>query len=179
MRETIGFIGTGGMGEPMALNLLKAGFPLRVYNRTPEKARPLAEQGGRDRRAAGGRGGGRRHRHHDGGERCRARSDHDRRRRAAAAAWPRQSLPCHEHGSARDRAAVRRASPPSAGRHTLRLPSSAGPTPPRPGSSRSSSPGRGRRASAPGQCSKRWGRGSSRSGTRRTSPMWSSCAATS
>jgi 3-hydroxyisobutyrate dehydrogenase-like beta-hydroxyacid dehydrogenase len=45
MSETIGFIGTGGMGEPMALNLLKAGFPLRVYNRTPEKARPLAKQG--------------------------------------------------------------------------------------------------------------------------------------
>ena len=45
MSETIGFIGLGNMGEPMALNLLKAGFSLRVYNRTAEKARPLAERG--------------------------------------------------------------------------------------------------------------------------------------
>jgi 3-hydroxyisobutyrate dehydrogenase-like beta-hydroxyacid dehydrogenase len=45
MSETIGFIGTGSMGEAMARHLLNAGFALRVYNRTPEKARPLAEQG--------------------------------------------------------------------------------------------------------------------------------------
>src|SRR4030081_892333 len=45
MKETIGFIGLGGMGLAIATNLLKAGFGLRVYNRTAEKARPLLEQG--------------------------------------------------------------------------------------------------------------------------------------
>src|SRR5258708_35161126 len=45
MKETIGFIGLGGMGLAMATNLLKAGFGLRIYNRTAEKARPLLEQG--------------------------------------------------------------------------------------------------------------------------------------
>ena len=45
MKETVGFIGLGGMGLPMATNLSKAGFGLRVYNRTAEKARPLLEQG--------------------------------------------------------------------------------------------------------------------------------------
>lgn len=43
--ETIGFIGTGNMGMPMASNLLKAGFPLRVFNRSRAKAQPLADQG--------------------------------------------------------------------------------------------------------------------------------------
>src|SRR5450631_4485353 len=47
MKETIGFIGLGGMGLAMATNLLKAGFGLRVYNRTAEKAQPLLEQGAR------------------------------------------------------------------------------------------------------------------------------------
>ena len=45
MKETVGFIGLGGMGLAMATSLLKAGFALRVYNRTAEKARPLLEQG--------------------------------------------------------------------------------------------------------------------------------------
>lgn len=45
MGEALGFIGTGSMGEPMARNLLAAGYPLRVYNRTPDKAQPLADQG--------------------------------------------------------------------------------------------------------------------------------------
>lgn len=45
MSETIGFIGLGNMGLAMATNLLTAGYPLRVYNRTPEKAQPLLEQG--------------------------------------------------------------------------------------------------------------------------------------
>jgi 3-hydroxyisobutyrate dehydrogenase-like beta-hydroxyacid dehydrogenase len=47
MKETVGFIGLGGMGLAMAINLLKAGFGLRVYNRTSEKARPLLERGAR------------------------------------------------------------------------------------------------------------------------------------
>ena len=45
----IGFIGTGIMGRPMALNLLKNGFSLDVYNRTPEKAKEVLEAGARSR----------------------------------------------------------------------------------------------------------------------------------
>lgn len=45
MSETIGFIGLGGMGSAMAANLLKAGFALKVYNRTPERAKPLVDLG--------------------------------------------------------------------------------------------------------------------------------------
>lgn len=41
----IGFIGLGIMGQPMAGNLLDAGHRLSVYNRTPEKARPLVARG--------------------------------------------------------------------------------------------------------------------------------------
>lgn len=41
----IGFIGLGNMGLPMAMNLLKAGHDLTVYNRTAEKAKPLLKQG--------------------------------------------------------------------------------------------------------------------------------------
>ncbi len=41
----IGFIGLGAMGEPMALNLAKAGTPLLVWNRSPAKAAILAAAG--------------------------------------------------------------------------------------------------------------------------------------
>src|SRR3990172_9969629 len=34
MSDTIGFIGLGLMGKPMALNLLKKGFPLVVHSRS-------------------------------------------------------------------------------------------------------------------------------------------------
>src|SRR5438046_2315463 len=34
MAETIGFIGLGVMGKPMARHLLKAGYPLVVHNRS-------------------------------------------------------------------------------------------------------------------------------------------------
>jgi len=37
----IGWIGLGHMGVPMARNVIKAGFPLTVFNRTPDKARDL------------------------------------------------------------------------------------------------------------------------------------------
>ena len=40
-------IGTGLMGFPMSLNLLKAGFSLTVWNRTILKAEPLADHGAR------------------------------------------------------------------------------------------------------------------------------------
>ncbi len=45
MAETLGFIGLGNMGKPIATNLLRAGYELRVYNRTPSKAASLLEQG--------------------------------------------------------------------------------------------------------------------------------------
>jgi 3-hydroxyisobutyrate dehydrogenase len=41
----IGFIGLGIMGRPMAINLLKAGFELTVYNRTASKTRPVVDTG--------------------------------------------------------------------------------------------------------------------------------------
>ncbi len=43
-KETVGFVGLGIMGLPMSLNLIKAGYPLTVYNRTRTKtAEPAAE----------------------------------------------------------------------------------------------------------------------------------------
>ncbi len=44
-RETVGVVGTGIMGAPMARNLAKAGFAVVAYNRTPEKARALESDG--------------------------------------------------------------------------------------------------------------------------------------
>jgi 3-hydroxyisobutyrate dehydrogenase len=41
----LGFIGLGAMGQPMALNLRKVGYPLVVYNRTPGRAEALAQAG--------------------------------------------------------------------------------------------------------------------------------------
>src|SRR5437764_13890220 len=43
----VGFIGLGNMGSAMAGSLLKAGHELAVYNRTPDKAKPLVEKGAR------------------------------------------------------------------------------------------------------------------------------------
>jgi 3-hydroxyisobutyrate dehydrogenase len=45
MAERVAVLGTGTMGAPMARNLLKAGFQVRVWNRTPDKARVLASEG--------------------------------------------------------------------------------------------------------------------------------------
>ncbi len=44
-RESIGFVGTGIMGAPMARNLAQAGFSVTVYNRTASKAEALREHG--------------------------------------------------------------------------------------------------------------------------------------
>ena len=41
----VGFIGIGRMGLPMARNVLAAGFPLTVFNRTAERCEPLAAEG--------------------------------------------------------------------------------------------------------------------------------------
>src|ERR1700719_4318898 len=45
MKQKIGFVGLGGMGLPMAANLLAAGYDLIVYNRTAAKAEPLVAKG--------------------------------------------------------------------------------------------------------------------------------------
>ncbi len=43
--ERVGFVGLGTMGAAMAANLVRAGYPLYVWNRTPGKAGPLVEIG--------------------------------------------------------------------------------------------------------------------------------------
>jgi 3-hydroxyisobutyrate dehydrogenase-like beta-hydroxyacid dehydrogenase len=45
MKPRVGVIGLGLMGAPMGANLLKAGFPLTVWNRTATKSQKLAAQG--------------------------------------------------------------------------------------------------------------------------------------
>lgn len=45
MSEMLGFIGLGIMGQGMALNLLKAGFAVTVWNRNPAKMQPLIDAG--------------------------------------------------------------------------------------------------------------------------------------
>lgn len=47
MPQSVGFIGLGIMGQPMALNLVKAGFQVSVFNRTRAKAQPLEKAGAR------------------------------------------------------------------------------------------------------------------------------------
>ena len=41
------FIGLGALGQPMAANLLAAGVPLAVHNRSPERQEPLQRAGAR------------------------------------------------------------------------------------------------------------------------------------
>lgn len=43
--QTIGFIGTGIMGQGMIRNLMKAGYPVQIYNRTRSKAEALEREG--------------------------------------------------------------------------------------------------------------------------------------
>lgn len=45
MTDTVGFIGLGVMGRPMARNLLKRGFPLVVHNRSKPSVDELVTQG--------------------------------------------------------------------------------------------------------------------------------------
>jgi 3-hydroxyisobutyrate dehydrogenase len=46
-KPTIGWIGMGRMGYPMAERLLKAGYDVSIWNRTRAKAEPLAKIGGK------------------------------------------------------------------------------------------------------------------------------------
>ncbi|GHO99435.1 hypothetical protein KSF_094830 [Reticulibacter mediterranei] len=41
MSETIGFIGLGNLGQPIACHLLAAGYALKACNRIASKAGPL------------------------------------------------------------------------------------------------------------------------------------------
>jgi len=43
--DNIGFIGLGIMGRPMAKNLIQAGYPLKVYNRSPGPCRECEDMG--------------------------------------------------------------------------------------------------------------------------------------
>jgi len=45
MKPTLGFIGLGLMGAPMASRLLQSGYTVHIHNRTKEKALPLIKQG--------------------------------------------------------------------------------------------------------------------------------------
>ena len=47
MKPTVGIIGQGLMGKPMALNLLKTGFPLVVWNRMQARADDAVKAGAR------------------------------------------------------------------------------------------------------------------------------------
>ena len=41
----VAFLGLGAMGSPMAMNLVKRGFPVRVWNRTPARCKALVKAG--------------------------------------------------------------------------------------------------------------------------------------
>jgi 3-hydroxyisobutyrate dehydrogenase len=45
--QTVAVLGIGTMGAPIARNLLRAGFGVRVWNRTPDKAAELVDDGAR------------------------------------------------------------------------------------------------------------------------------------
>ena len=47
MKPAVGLIGLGLMGRPMGMNLLKAGYPLTVWNRTSGRATDLVSAGAR------------------------------------------------------------------------------------------------------------------------------------
>ena len=46
MKPQLAFLGTGIMGRPMCGRLLDHGYPVRVWNRSMEKAAPLSDRGG-------------------------------------------------------------------------------------------------------------------------------------
>ena len=45
--ETVGFVGLGKMGTPLAVNIQKAGYPMVVYDAREEATKPLLEGGAR------------------------------------------------------------------------------------------------------------------------------------
>jgi 3-hydroxyisobutyrate dehydrogenase len=53
MTESVGFIGVGNMGNPMAANVLKAGFPMIVFDRQPSAMENLVRDGATAARSSG------------------------------------------------------------------------------------------------------------------------------
>ena len=53
MAISVGFIGVGNMGNPMAGNVLKAGFPFTVFDRNPAAMSNLVAAGARKAGSAG------------------------------------------------------------------------------------------------------------------------------
>jgi 6-phosphogluconate dehydrogenase len=47
MTQSFGLIGLAVMGENLALNIERNGFPITVYNRTPKKQKPSWFSGAR------------------------------------------------------------------------------------------------------------------------------------
>ena len=45
-RMTVGFVGIGTMGLPMAINLLRGGYSVKGYSRVPERNERFGEAGG-------------------------------------------------------------------------------------------------------------------------------------
>ena len=52
MALSVGFIGVGNMGNPMAGNVLKASFPMTVFDMNPKAMENLVEAGARRARSA-------------------------------------------------------------------------------------------------------------------------------
>jgi len=46
-KPKLGYIGVGLMGKPMVLRLLAAGYAVSVWNRSPEKLKPVVDKGAR------------------------------------------------------------------------------------------------------------------------------------
>ena len=89
--ETIGFVGTGRMGGPMAGRLLDAGYSLCVYDTQSEATKPLVTRGARLAKspaevasARGYRPGQPADPRHRQGRRARTRRNHCRKSRHAS-----------------------------------------------------------------------------------------------
>src|SRR6267142_929095 len=52
MATTVGFIGVGNMGNPMAGNVLKGGFPFTVFDKSPKAMENLVQAGARAGKSA-------------------------------------------------------------------------------------------------------------------------------
>src|SRR5437867_13290493 len=52
MAQKVGFIGLGAMGRPFAINILRAGFDLIVYDVRPEPMAELVRLGAKSARSA-------------------------------------------------------------------------------------------------------------------------------
>ena len=50
MKQRIGWIGTGVMGEPMCAHVMEGGYSVSVFNRTEDKSRSLVEKGAKWRK---------------------------------------------------------------------------------------------------------------------------------